>query len=99
MPKMRPRRDVRRVTLSSGVWVDLEPLTGNDYLAIKRAPDDEADTLLEIIGKRAVSTSVPSGNVLDLSLRELGGLFKDWMRQTEDDALPPDNGQRSASDS
>lgn len=83
-----------RITVSSGEWYVFGPMTGRDFLFIRRLlgralTDDDVVGLLEIFEKRITSSSVP--DPVDRPITEIAEMAQAWFTGKVDEALPPEN--------
>lgn len=93
-----------RITLEDGRWVDLRLPSTRAFLLLLDSPDTDDDDVKGIVTRirdlrdafmgSCTGTSW-GGPIDDLQPVELSGLVGPWLRATEDDAFPPEQGTDS----
>jgi hypothetical protein len=81
-----------RITLPSGAWYEMGPMTGRDILMViglqgHPLTSDDISDLLRLIERRVTASS--EADPLDRPIPELLDLLGQWTKRRESAALPP----------
>jgi hypothetical protein len=95
-----------RITLPDGRWLEVRLPTTDEFLLLLDVPDDESrrpfvQRIREVrdIFESACSATSWGGRPGDLQPLQLIELVGPWLDATEDDALPPESGADSETNS
>lgn len=92
----KPSNGVRRVTLKSGEWVDMRPMTIDDLEAFSEATERPAPAIRAVkdacVGSKFNNGKPLGGQPISVLTEVLGA----WNNTEDEEALPPDHAPPSA---